>query len=217
MYPPKYFQESLDQESTLVEHKKFLNLIADNPLATLIINNEELKTNISHIPFHSTETEKPNELSELIGHVSKHHPLAKKLINKSCETINLIFHGEQAYISPNMLPDKTNNSVPTWNYAKVHITGQATEITAVEEKYQQMRQTTEFFEQQQDTPWLLPETPSKPILQMLNAICIFKVLIVAVEGRFKLSQNKSADVRAKIAEQIANQNKPLLAQQIQTF
>jgi len=219
MYPPKHFQIKLDESSTLSEQNKLLNLVANNPLATLIFNNDELQADISHIPFHVTETEKSNELNELsvlIGHVSKQHPLAKRLANNN-ETINLVFHGEQAYISPNMLPNKTHNSVPTWNYAKVHITGKAIEITSIEEKYQQMSQTTEFFEQGQQTPWLLPQTASKPIMQMLNAICIFKVNVVRVEGRFKLSQNKSADIRAKIAEQVAKQNKPLLAQQIQNF
>ncbi len=227
MYPPKYFQ------TTEEENHKLSTLINDYPLATLLVNIEETLPHISHIPFHFAEYDSSTETENkvLIAHVSNQHPLAEKLLTQDGVLLSLVFHGEQAYISPhchdNVDEDEDVNStnknqnnrasgqvVPTWNYAKVHVTGTATPITEPEQKYQQMKISSQHFERDQEVPWQLTELSDIKIRQMLTAITFFKVSIDTFEGRFKLSQNKAGRVKKKIAEKLLASGKDKLSAQI---
>jgi transcriptional regulator len=217
MYPPKYFQTNEE------ENHKLSALINDNALATLLVNIDGPLPHISHIPFHFEECDTSTEAKSkvLIAHVSNQHPLAARLSTKGDVPLSLVFHGEHSYISPhcgtnvNTNNDNTNGQVvPTWNYAKVHVTGIAIPIVDPELKYQQMKRSSQHFEREQQRPWQLTEVSDKKIRQMLTAITFFKVRIDTIEGRFKLSQNKPIAVRTQIAKQVASRNKPFLAEQI---
>ena len=249
MYPAEHFINT-KQQLALFE------VIEQSPLATLLFfdNNNEL--DISHIPFHFTDSTivkmKENESELLIGHplmghVSNQHPLAKHLKAaanngddydnrggykdnaEGKKNITLIFHGEDDYISPNDVSAEHSSmqKVPTWNYAKVHVSGQVTEVTDLDEKYQHMLISSDHFEQikvqQKLTPpnkqvaWSLASAPSHAIEHMLKAITVFTFTISRIEGRFKLSQNKPTALRAQIAEQLTKRNKPTLAKQIRAI
>jgi len=204
MYPPKHYQTNSEDQT---EQAKLIELVNNNPLATLIINIEGKLPHVSHIPFHYDEQQ-----TSLIGHTSNQHPLAKTLKQNQVENIILIFHGEQGYISPNY---SEGQPVPTWNYSKVQITGEAKAITDSNEKYKQMDLSTQYFEKEQDQPWLFDSAPSKAIEQMLKAITIFKVSIHEINGQFKLSQNKPAIAKKQISEQlILNGNRSLAEQML---
>lgn len=219
MYPAKHFQTSEE------EGHKLSALINDNALATLLVNIDEAFPHISHIPFHFEECESSTKAKSkvLIAHVSNKHPLAERLLTQGDVPLSLVFHGEHSYISPhcgsnanthNANDNSKGQVVPTWNYAKVHVTGIATAIVDPKFKYQQMKISSQHFERDQQKPWQLTKVSDKRIRQMLTAITFFKVSIGTIEGRFKLSQNKTAEVKAKIAEQVSRRNKPFLAQQI---
>ncbi len=218
MYPPKHFKKNED------ENYKLSAVINDNPLATLLININEPLPHISHIPFHFSECESSCDSSSeienqvLIAHVSNHHPLAKKLLTQELVQVGLVFHGEQGYISPHchddVLDHMNGQVVPTWNYAKVHVTGIATGILTPEKKYQQMKISSQHFEREQETPWKLTEVSDKKIRQMLTAITFFEVSINTIKGNFKLSQNKPEQVKKLIAEKLVKKDKAKLAAQI---
>ncbi|QFI38061.1 FMN-binding negative transcriptional regulator [Moritella marina ATCC 15381] len=211
MYPAKHFQ-SRDQDLDLL-----FCVISQDPLATLVFIDTEQMPHISHIPCHFAVN---NDV--IVAHVSNDHPLAAKLNAASTSNdgvdISLIFHGESGYVSPNFVPidEREGQMVPSWNYIKVHVTGCATAITAPADKYQQMALTSAHFEQYQAQPWTLDSASSTAINHMLKAITVFSVSIVGLEGRFKLSQNKSANMRSHIAEQLSLQGKKLLAQQMRS-
>jgi len=201
MYPPKHYQI---QDKN--EHIKLIELIQNKPLATLVINIAGEPPHISHIPFHFNEQQ-----SELIGHTSNQHPLAKQLKLNQMQDISLIFHGEEGYISPNY---SQGQPVPTWNYAKVLVRGEAKAVTDNDEKYKQMDKTTQYFERDQEKPWVLDSTPNKAIIQMLNAITIFKITITEISGQFKLSQNKSTSIKQEISEALHLKGNKTLAKQM---
>jgi len=217
MYPAKYFQTSEE------ESHKLSALITDNPLATLLVNVDKPVPHISHIPFHFAECAEHTTETEtmvLVAHVSNQHPLAEKLLKQKDVLVSLVFHGEQGYISPHCHDNAGSNSningqvVPTWNYAKVHVTGFANIIKTPEQKYQQMLISSQFFEREQKQPWQLNQVSNKKVQQMLTAITFFKVSINNIEGRFKLSQNKPVQVKKSIAEKLIQSGKAELANQI---
>jgi len=207
MYPAKHYQTS--EESISHYH----DVIENNPLATLLFSHNA-EINVSHIPCHfSLKTASTNTQqlvrSKLTAHVSNHHPLAEALKHSAKVVLQLVFHGEDAYISPRDVAKQHNHgqSVPTWNYAKVHVSGTAREIKDSDDKYQYMAASTTYFEQRlsktdMNQPWSLEEAPAIAIEKMLNAITIFDITITHLEGRFKLSQNKSKAVQKELAEQL---------------
>jgi len=218
MYPPKHFKKNED------ECQKLTAVINNNPLATLLININEPLPHVSHIPFHFLEDASACDSSAeiqnqvLIAHVSNHHPLAILLLTQEHVPLSLVFHGEQGYISPHCHDDVEGNIngqvVPTWNYAKVHVTGIATAILTSEKKYQQMKISSQHFEREQEFPWELTEVSNKKIQQMLTAITFFEVNISSIKGNFKLSQNKPQQVKKLIAEKLIKIDKAKLAAQI---
>lgn len=216
MYPPKLFQTNKE------ESYKLCALINDNPLATLLVNIDEPLPHISHIPFHFAECSLSTETESkiLIAHVSNQHPLARELLTQKGVQVSLVFHGEQGYISPhcqnssNSVNNTSGQVVPTWNYAKAHVTGFANIIKTPEQKYQQMLLSSQYFEREQKQPWQLADMSIKKVQQMLTAITFFTVSIDTLEGRFKLSQNKPKQVKNKIAEQLVQSGKAKLANQI---
>jgi len=218
MYPPKYFQTHED------ESYKLTAVVNDNPLATLLININEPLPHVSHIPFHFSECESNfdpaanTEKRMLIAHVSNRHPLAEKLLAQDYVEVSLVFHGEQGYISPHCdanINEKQNGQVvPTWNYAKVHVTGIARPILEPEKKYQQMKISSQHFEREQEKPWKITEVSDKKIRQMLTAITFFEVNVSSIKGNFKLSQNKTEQVRKRIVNKLLQNDKANLADQI---
>ncbi|OUL57361.1 FMN-binding negative transcriptional regulator [Pseudoalteromonas ulvae] len=178
MYPSQHYQS---QNLSLLLH-----IIEQSPLATLLFNQAgEQWPHISHIPFIFDQ-------GMLIGHISRLHPLANQLTQGDVE-LKLIFNGPDGYISPLYSPDA--QTVPTWNYAKVVVTGQASIVSDKTEQGALMAQISHHFEQQlhyqfSAEPWSIDTLPAKHLDAMINAISIFKVAICRTEGNIKLSQNK---------------------------
>lgn len=228
-YPAKHFIDN----TKLTE---LVRVIEHNPLATLIYCDNAQQLHLSHIPFHFSnkllKQVKVNQCQsliaqQLIGHVSNKHPIALQLNSQvnsenNCKAnsenrplnISLIFHGEDAYISPNdvSVEYRSMQKVPTWNYAKVHVEGYLTEVSCLQKKLQQMTSTTEYFEKSKGNKdaqtkdkslnWSIEQAPEKAIEQMLKAITVFTLTITSIEGRFKLSQNKPTQVREQINQQL---------------
>lgn len=147
------------------------NFIEIFPLTTLITSHHD-KVYSAHIPL----ILKGNEL---IGHIDKRNPQFEHLNYKSVE---LIFHGGEAYVSPSCF--KTEE-LPTYNFAKVHISGLAEFITETAMIESLIEMTNQFDKDFQ----LEISHPKIPILK--NYIQGFKIEIEDFHGRFKMSQDKS--------------------------
>jgi transcriptional regulator len=212
MYPAKHFQiTSGDDQHNNKNRQQLAELIIENPLATLLIKGQDSFDHVSYIPVHFDSAK-----YYLLGHVSNQHPLATQLKLNQTADVNLLFHGEHGYISPNYVTGELSKEqgVPTWNYCNVNVCGTAKVILDEKEKYQHMQQTTDYFEQGQQSPWQLDSLSDKLLKQMFSAITMFTINIDDIGGRFKLSQNKSMPVRQQIAKQLQLQGKDKLAKQM---
>ena len=108
----------------------------------------------------------------------------------------VIFQGPHAYISPSWYTE--HPSVPTWNYTAVHVYGTPTVIDDEAIIRTMLTELVANHEQGRDPEWPM-QLPDDYYQKMRQAIIVFEIPITQIEGKFKLSQNRSeADVHSVI-------------------
>ena len=112
-----------------------------------------------------------------------------------------VFTGPHAYISPSWFG--AGPAVPTWNYASVHAYGSARAIADKEWLSQLLRRLSERHEAREAAPWRMQDLPATYLAGMLNGIMGFEIAVARLEGKFKLSQNRPAGDRPRIAAALA--------------
>lgn len=114
----------------------------------------------------------------------------------------LIVTGPDAYIHPGWYAAKTETGevAPTWNYSAVHLTGTVTVHDDPEWLRAAVTELTEAHESGRADRWQVTDAPPEYIDLQLSGIVGIELAIEKVEGKAKLSQNRSAaDRRGVIA------------------
>ena len=178
MYIPKHFKVS-DQDELFM-------FVAKNSFGQLV-STVEGRFYASHIPFLLNE-----ERTCLLGHVARENPQWNGIYN--CEVL-LTFQGEHSYVSPSCY--STPSIPPTWNYQVVHVYGRAAVFTDQDRLSSLVNRLTEKNESGNSKPWK-PDYPQ----QMLKAIVGLEIKITSIEGKFKLSQNRSLQDQQQLADKM---------------
>jgi transcriptional regulator len=165
-----------------------------NPFAILISSADDGPF-ATHLPlFVSVADEKVM----LRGHVAKANPHWRYLEQQTqCLTI---FHGPHSYISPS---DYTaRESVPTWNYAAVHLYGNARIFSSQQDLRETLHELMETFEPAYRLQWEgLSQTYRE---NMLRQIVGFEIIATKIEGKFKLSQNRTRQDQSNVMASLEN-------------
>lgn len=179
MYCPAHFAESRPE----VLHA----LMRDYPLATLVTMGEQ-GLNADQIPLILGTAEDGS--SVLRGHVARANPVWKTL--RADIDVLAIFHGPEAYITPNWYPSKREHgkAVPTWNYAVVHARGPLRIIQDADWLRTQVESLTQRQESAFAEPWAVSDAPADYIEKMLAAIVGIEMTVISLEGKRKASQNQ---------------------------
>ncbi len=143
---------------------------------------------VSHLPL-------LYENGQLFGHLARANPQTATLGGN--DTL-AIFHGPHAYVSPRWY--ETAPAVPTWNYAVVHALGPA-RLLNTDETVQIMDRMAAIYEPGSD--WSFDGLPDDYRGGMLRGIAGFSIAVLRLEGKFKMSQNRPAPDRQKVAEHLA--------------
>jgi transcriptional regulator len=176
--PSKFKEINLD---------KLYKFIQGYPLGTLVTSATS-NINADHIPFYLKVGK--NQQVTLQSHVAKVNPLWKECDDG--QEILLMFHGPNAFVSPNFYPSKkkTGKVVPTWNYSVVHVKGRIYFKHDSSWILQQLNDISDFHELNQKTPWSVSDAPENFTEKLVKAIVGIEVIIEDIVGNFKLSQNK---------------------------
>ncbi len=178
MYTPKLFREE--------DRAVALDLIDAYGFATLISwsHGEPL---VSHIPLLLDREETGRE--RILGHVAHANPHWRQF--DGAASALAIFQGPHGYISPAWY---TNHpSVPTWNYAVVHVHGAPT-VLDDSATYAILERLIHRYEAPRRQPWV-SDLPPDFVAEDLRALVGFQLPITRLEAKFKLSQNKDLSDR----------------------
>lgn len=106
----------------------------------------------------------------------------------------LVVAGPQAYISPSWYASKAEHGrvVPTWNYSTVQIIGRARVHEDAGWARNAVDVLTERHEAQRPLPWSAADAPEEYIRGQIRAIVGIEIAVERVDGKAKLSQNRSA-------------------------
>jgi transcriptional regulator len=98
-----------------------------------------------------------------------------------------------AYVSPNYYPSRVESPgvVPTWNYVAVEVHGRVTLHDDAQWKLDQVRELTRHFERGYDPEWKVDDLDEKYRDAQLRGIVGLEIEVQTIEGKAKLSQNRS--------------------------
>jgi transcriptional regulator len=165
-------------------------LIRDHPFATLITHDRP-EPFISHVPLQHDATLGPK--GTLLGHMARANPHWRHF---GGEPSIAIFHGPHAYVSPSWYAEPAT-AVPTWNYAIAHVYGRVEVIADAAETRALLDGMIRRYEGGRPKPWRL-QLEGRPLAAMLDAIVGFRLTIERIDGKVKLSQNRSIDDRDRV-------------------
>ena len=180
MYVPRHFEET----DIAVLHA----LIRDRPLGAWVVwANGELTAN--HLPFLVAPDR--GAYGTLIGHVARSNEVWKSLTAGTRSIV--IFQGPQRYITPSWYRSKQESGrvVPTWNYAVVHAYGSPRLIHDEDWLLAHVTELSNAHEHDRIKPWKVSDAPGDYIEALLKAIVGIEIPLDSLQGKWKLSQNRS--------------------------
>jgi transcriptional regulator len=192
MYRPAHFREDRPE---LLEA-----FVAAHPLGALVLATPGgLVAN--HIPMLLVRDAAGHAV--LRGHVARANELWRVVAAGAPALV--LFGGAQHYVTPSWYPSKraTGEVVPTWNYAVVHAHGPIRFIADRDWLLTLVGTLTDRNERQRIAPWRVADAPAAYLERMLGAIVGFEIAVERLEGKFKASQNRTAEDRAGVATGLA--------------
>jgi len=164
-------------------------LISRHPLATLVTHGAA-GLSADHIPFEIAAATPDAPFGILRAHVARANPLWRQSGN-----VLAVFQGEDGYISPSLYEDKplTGKVVPTWNYAVVHAHGPMRAIEDPAWILALLERLTAQHEAPLAVPWVIADAPPAFIDKLLTVLVGIEIPVTRMEGKWKMSQNRSAN------------------------
>ena len=156
-------------------------LMRDNPLASLVSNDDTGLPFITHLPLH---VEERGESLVLLGHCAKPNPHWRYL--QARPTAVVAFLGPQAYQSPKIYPDRMR--VPSWNYVAVHCTVQAELLTEPLQKDRLLKKLIKDHEPGYAQQWV--DLGAEFQHKMLAGIVGFELTVTQWQCKVKLNQHR---------------------------
>lgn len=191
--PPLHREDRLEVQHALVETHPFGLLISTGPDGLLA----------NGVPFILKREQGP--LGMLKAHIARAN---NQWQNLDGQQVLVVFQGPLSYVTPSFYETKkeTGKVVPTWNYAMVQARGVAHVHTDPAWLSTQINELTDRQEAGRAHPWAVNDAPDQYIQAQMRGIIGIEIPIAAIEGKLKVSQNRSDADRRGVAQGLAEAN-----------
>ncbi|MBX9456316.1 MAG: FMN-binding negative transcriptional regulator [Rhizobium sp.] len=187
--PPLFKEERIDVMHGLIRAHPFGLVISVGPDGDALANGLPLLLD-------STAGEK----GTIRGHFARANPQWKRLDETGRALV--VFQGPYAYITPSWYESKREHGkvVPTWNYVMVQARGRVTIHQDPEWLRSHVSGLTDVHEAGRGDAWAVADAPDDFIAGQVRGIVGFEMEVTSLEGKWKVSQNRSgADRRGVVA------------------
>ena len=193
MYTPKQFEMNDPAELTaFMQHYNFAALVTSDAGGITA----------THLPFMLDATR--GEHGTLIAHLARTNTQWESFA--SGQEALVIFTGPHAYVSPSWYEKPTVN-VPTWNYTAVHAYGIPRVVEDHQAIYAMLDQLVLAHEGMYPQPWPM-QSAEEHVRRLIGGIVGFEMMITRVEGKAKLSQNRSLTDQTNVATWLLEHENP---------
>ena len=197
MYIPQHFAE--DDPAWMVE------VIRRDPFAT-ITSPVDGTLMTTHLPFLIEPGEGAN--GTLHAHMARQNPHWNSFDGKTEALV--VFAGPHGYISPTWYA-KPSPAVPTWNYVAVHVYGTPVVVDDPARTRAHLAHLAETFEGEAPGRWTMADQPDSFIDGMLRGVVSFQLAVTRIEGKAKMSQNRSSEDRDSVIAALRAEGQTALA------
>jgi transcriptional regulator len=193
MYTPPLFREDRDEV--------LRRFVLEHPLATLISADTD-GLHATHVPMFLD-----SEQGRLRAHMARANPHWRTLDGAA---VLAVFTGPQHYISPSWYASLADHGrvVPTWNYVAVHVRGTARVLDDPESILSHVAELTDRYEASVGEAWRASDAPPGFIEATAKAIVAVDVEIASIEGKWKVSQNRTEEDRQGAIRGLERLNTP---------
>ncbi|WP_129670159.1 FMN-binding negative transcriptional regulator [Phytoactinopolyspora endophytica] len=181
-------------------------LIRDNLFGLIISTGDDGAPAATHVPMLRSPEDgasTPDDSTvlvgtKIIGHMARVNPQWRSFAG--APDVLAVFSGPDGYVSPTVY--QTTPAAPTWNYAGVHVTGPVRLIDDPEESLDVVLSTIHASEAHMASPWDF-STSMDYFRRILPGIMAFEITVKTVDSRFKLSQEKPAEIQHRVHDSFA--------------
>lgn len=168
------FRKAKDQQN--------IQFVRERSFGALTINGDNGPL-ISHIPFQLSE-----DGTYVEAHLVRSNPILSALRSRPLDAV-IVVSGADGYISPDWYG--LSNQVPTWNYVAVHLRGQL-RVLPQEELHGILDRLSASMEVRlaPKPVWRMEKMPVGMAKKMMRVIVPIAFDVRALEGTWKLGQNK---------------------------
>ena len=127
-----------------------------------------------------------------------------------------LINGPDSYVSPRWYADA--QQVPTWNYVSLELEGRVRKLDSADLEALLADLSARHEARLTDgTPWTMEKLEDRTKSGLMAAIVGFELEVQAWRPTLKLSQNKSADERARVIAGLEAAGSPAIAQLMRTL
>jgi transcriptional regulator len=187
MYIPKPFEiTDVNEAVSFMQQYSFASLV----------NTSNGVPHATHLPFTITRS---GEKVVLSAHMARPNEQVTYLDNG---TSLVIFTEPHAYIAPRHYEKELN--VPTWNYIAVHAYGQAAFVTDEALQLHALQNMIAAYDTAYLKQWAT--LPMDYKLKMMKGIVFFDIAVTDLQGKKKLSQNRTESDRRSVEKALSQSN-----------
>jgi len=156
----------------------------------------------THLPF--LYRPESGALGTVSAHLARANPQANALA--ASPEVLLVVQGPHGYVSPSWYT--VHPSVPTWNYVAVHVAGRARILSDPDRVRGVLQALVDRYESGREKPWSM-DLPEKYLDAMLRQIVAFEIDVTSLEGKLKLSQNRTPEERRAVIRGLEESGDPV--------
>jgi transcriptional regulator len=193
VYTPPFNREDNEDE--------LRRLVADVRAGWLVTSRRDAAPSATYLPIMWRD-------DRVIAHFAKANPHWREIEGETPALI--IVTGPDAYVTPAWYAAKAEHGkvVPTWNYSAVHLTGLARIHEDPEWLRMAVEELTDEHEGAREQPWDVTDAPESYIDGQLRGIIGVELSVTQVEGKAKLSQNRSQADREGVVTGLRQSTRP---------